>query len=290
MSPRRSSTCSSRPGSASSEARNARSSDAVSRRRPAKPRASSPPRSPSSGATAATGSSDCARRAARSAAPSHVTDLWSERLGRGRGGVGQPSRVSQSLALGAQQLLVAGGEITRSLDQRLELGDVRCNAGGRGSKLVVHPACRLELPPGERRVPAYGELMLARHMRRGSRAGVRGEQAGAARTGRTSRPAARRARQRPPVPPLCPTRRPCCGRRRTHAVPRRAPARRRDEVLRCSRPPRPRGTRPADRARPPRTPPSPPGRCSPHLPWRRGAARSPARESSSPPRSRRSRR
>ena len=115
------STASSRPGSASSEARNARSVEAPSRTR-ISASSSSAATSPSSGARAATAwSARAASRHARGRARRAVL-LGVERLGGGRGGLGQLGHVPEPLALGQQPVLVPGLD---PVGARHELGELR---------------------------------------------------------------------------------------------------------------------------------------------------------------------
>ena len=221
-SPRRSGRASPRapravPGSASSDARNACSSDAVSRRRSSTSRSSSPARF-SSGASASSGAT--ARSATRDEPRRAFALVGRERLGGCGGRLRELGDVPEPLALGAQRVLRAGLEPLGVLDERAQLGEARL-ARTRRSRSAPRAACaRAASSRQAARASARGRL--PGRTGRAPRAGTTAARAAAARTAPTSRPRPRPRRRRPRAPPRAPRRTRACGRRRRRGARRAA--------------------------------------------------------------------
>ncbi len=150
---------STRPGSASSDARKPRSVEAASRSPTSAWRISSATAS-SSGAIPVTRSSAASAWAACSEAPvtsPSGTSSSAASAGRGR----EIGDVAQPLALGLQPLLVAGAEPGRALDQLGQLRQMRLPPRRRLGQLVAAAARGGQLLPGPGVLGAAAQLLLA---------------------------------------------------------------------------------------------------------------------------------
>ncbi len=90
-----------------------------------------------------------------------VALLGRERLGRALGTVRELGDMAKPLPLGPQRVLPARLEAFRHLDERGQLGEPSFLGRGSAGQLVVPLPCGGELAPGDARLPAAPELLLA---------------------------------------------------------------------------------------------------------------------------------